>query len=212
MKRILLITLVMVLGFHAFGTNIDESSAKRLAENFWKENNIIGTRGDIVFKKHMNDAQFVNVASRCGYSEFFIFNNENGKGFVIIAAHDCVTPILGYSYDSEFDAENMPPNIKEWLDDYAEQIRAAVEMRATATDEIRAEWECLRQGRNLPIRSEQSVNPLISTIWKQSPYYNELCPLHPTQNQHAVAGCVATAMAQVMKYWSYPERGIGSNS
>ena len=125
----------------------------------------MGIRGDKVFKKRMDDARFVNVAPQCGYSEFFIFNNEEGKGFVIIAADDCVTPILGYSYDNSFAAENLPPNLKGWLDGYAEQIRKAVELRATATEEIRADWDCLRRGKNLPTRSETQVYPLIATTW-----------------------------------------------
>ena len=192
------------------GNPVDETTAKQLAQNFWKENNIMGVRGDKVFKKRMDDARFVNVAPQCGYSEFFIFNNEEGKGFVIIAADDCVTPILGYSYDNNFATENLPPNLKGWLDGYAVQIRMAVEMRATATDEIRADWECLRQRKNLPIRSETQVYPLIATTWNQNYPYNELCPTdYGGPGNHAYAGCVATAMAQIMKYWSYPAQGFG---
>ena len=187
-----------------FGNPVDENTAKQLAQNFWKENNIMGVKGDKVFKKKMDDARFVNVAPQCGYSEFFIFNNENSKGFVILAADDCVTPILGYSYDNNFATENLPPNLKGWLDGYAEQIRMAVETRVTATEEIRANWACLRQGKNLPVKSEAQVYPLIATTWNQSPYYNALCPFDYTYNQRTVTGCVATAMAQILKYWEYP--------
>lgn len=212
MKRNLLLALIIALSLPILGNPVDENTAKQLAQNFWKENNIMGVKGDKVFKKKMDDARFVNVATRCGYSEFYIFNNKDDKGFVIIAADDCVTPVLGYSYDNNFAAENLPPNLKGWLDGYAEQIRAAVEMRATATEKIRTEWECLRQGRNLPIKSETQVYPLIATTWNQSPYYNALCPYDYTYNQRTVTGCVATAMAQIMKYWSYPEHGWGSHS
>ena len=186
---------------------------REMSQNFWKENNIMGVKGDKVFKKKMGDARFVNIAPQCGYTELYIFNNEDGKGFVIIAADDCVTPILGYSYENNFATENLPPNLKGWLNGYSEQIRMAVEMRAAATDEIRAEWECLRQRKNLPIKSETQVYPLIATTWNQNYPYNELCPTdYGGPGNHAYAGCVATAMAQIMKYWSYPEHGIGSHS
>ena len=205
MKKLILSILTFILVLPLIGNPIDETTAKQLAQNFWKENNIMGVRGDKVFKKRMDDARFVNVAPQCGYSEFFIFNNEDGKGFVIIAAEDCVTPILGYSYDNNFAAENLPPNLKGWLDGYAEQIRMAVEMRVTATDEIRADWECLRRGKNLPIRSETAVNSLITTTWSQDQYYNMLCPEDNNgPDGHALTGCVATAMAQILKYWEYP--------
>lgn len=204
--------MIVSISLSVLGDPIDEVTAKQLAHNFWKENSIMGVRGDKVFKKHMGNAMFVNVAPQCGYSEFFIFNNESGKGFVIIAADDCVTPILGYSYDNNFATESLPPNLKDWLDGYAEQIRMAIELKVTATDEIRGDWDCLRQGTNLPIRSEAQVYPLIATTWNQSPYYNALCPYDYTYNQRTVTGCVATAMAQIMKYWSYPEHGFGSHS
>lgn len=205
MRRALLSILILSMGLTLLGNPVDENTAKQLAQNFWKENNIMGVKGNKVFKKRMDDARFVNVATRCGYSEFYIFNNKDDKGFVIIAADDCVTPVLGYSYDNNFAAESLPPNLKGWLDGYAEQIRAAVEMRATATEEIRAEWECLRQGRNLPIKSETEVDHLLSTTWSQGEYYNMLCPEDNNGiNGHAVTGCVATAMAQILKFWEYP--------
>ena len=212
MKRTLLSILILAMSLPLIGNPVDENTAKQLAQNFWKENDIIGVKGDKVFKKRMDDARFVNVAPQCGYTEFYIFNNEDGKGFVIIAADDCVTPILGYSYDNNFAAENLPPNLKSWLDEYAEQIQAAVTMRAVATDEIRTDWECLRQGKNLPIKSGTAVYPLITTFWGQGEPYNRKCPYNNLIGEYTPTGCVATAMAQIMKYWEYPTHGYGSHS
>lgn len=212
MKRNLLLTLIIAMSLPLFGNPVDENTAKQLAQNFWTENNIMSVKGDKIFKKKMGDARFVNVAPQCGYSEFYIFNNEDGKGFVIIAADDRVTPILGYSYENNFAAENLPPNLKGWLDGYAEQIQAAVEMRVTATEEIRAEWECLRQGKNLPIKSETAVSPLITTYWDQGYPYNYYCPYNNLTGEYTATGCVATAMAQIMRYWRYPTHGYGSHS
>lgn len=212
MKRIFTLSIIIALCMPLLGNPVDETTAKQLAQNFWKANNIIGVKGEKIFKKRMDDARFVNVAPQCGYSDFYIFNNEDGKGFVIIAADDCVTPILAYSYDNNFVTENLPPNLKDWLDGYAEQIRMAVDMKMPATDEISTDWKCLREQKNLPIKSETQVYPLITTTWGQSPYYNALCPYDNNYNQRTVTGCVATAMAQIMKYWSYPEHGFGSHS
>lgn len=171
----------------------------------------MGVRGDKVFKKRMDDARFVNVASQCGYTEFYIFNNEDGKGFIIIAADDCVMPILGYSYDNNFVSENLPPNLKGWLDNYAEQIQLAVELRATATEEIRTNWDCLRRGKNLPIKSENAVSELLSTTWNQNYPYCYYCPYNSFYSQYTPTGCVATATAQIMKYYEYPTHGYGYN-
>lgn len=208
MKRIFL-SLIISMALPLFGNPVDENTAKQLAQNFWKENNIMGVRGDIVFKKRMDDARFVNVAPQIGYSEFYIFNNEDGEGFVIIAADDRVAPILAYSYDNNFVIENMPLNLKGWLDGYAKQIQFAKDSRAQSSEENRIEWECLRQGKTLPTRSETAVNPLITTTWDQDYPYNHYCPYNSFYSQYTYTGCVATAMAQIMKYHEYPAHGYG---
>ena len=212
MKRLFALILMMSIGFSLIGGPIDETTAKQLAQSFWKDNNTMAVRDGKVFKKKMDDARFVNVAAQYGYSEFFIFNNTAGKGYVIMAADDCVTPILGYSYENNFDSGELPPNFKAWLDGYAEQIRAAVAIKAQATAEIRSDWECLRQSKPLPIKSEKAVSPLVQTKWNQAPYYNAQCPYDDNANVRTVTGCVATAMAQIMKYWSYPMHGLGNHS
>ena len=212
MKRILTLVLMMAFCYSMIGGPIDETTAKQLAQNFWKENNTMAMRDGQVFKKKMDEARFVNVAPQHGYSAFYIFNNTSGKGFVIMAADDRVTPILGYSYENNFDDGELPPNFKAWLDGYAMQIEEAATMKLTATAEIRNDWECLREGKALPVKSEKTVGPLVQTRWSQSPYYNAQCPYDNSAGERAVTGCVATAMAQVMKYWSYPEHGYGNHS
>ena len=211
MKRIFTLALLLA-ALTMMGGPIDETTAKKLAENFWKENNVMGVRNGHVYKNKTDDVQFVNMAPQHGYAEFFIFNNTVGKGYVIIAADESVTPILAYSYENNFGTETLPPNLKAWLDGYAEQIRQVVTMKAPATEEIRADWECLRQGKTLPIKSETAVSPLVATRWNQSPYYNAKCPYDYNNNSRTLTGCVATAMAQVLKYWNYPEHGYGSHS
>ena len=212
MKRIFTFVLMMAFSYALTGGPIDETIAKQLAQSFWKENNTMAVRDGKVFKKQMEEARFVNVAAQYGYSEFFIFNNTAGKGYVIMAADDCVTPILGYSYENNFEEGELPPNFKAWLDGYAEQIHAAVAIKAQATVEIRTDWECLRQSKPLPVKSEKAVSPLVQAKWNQAPYYNAQCPYDYNANERTVTGCVATAMAQIMKYWSYPEHGLGNHS
>ena len=62
-------------------------------------------------------------------------------------------------------------------------------------------------------RDGDAVEPLITALWGQGCYYNEKCPEDENgECGHAVTGCVATAMAQIMHYWGYPENGTGSYS
>ena len=54
------------------------------------------------------------------------------------------------------------------------------------------------------------VKPMLSTRWGQGAPYNNSCPMAPSSSDHCLTGCVATAMAQVMKYYQYPDKGKGN--
>lgn len=128
----------------------------------------------------------------------YVFNNENTDGgFVIVSADDNTRAILGYADNGTFSEENMPANIRFWLQMYADEIARAAEMPATTTQTTENTY---------PI-----VSPLLgNTVWGQdAPFYN-LCP---TLNDiQCVTGCVATAVSQIMYYHKHPTRGIGSHS
>lgn len=58
----------------------------------------------------------------------------------------------------------------------------------------------------------ERVEPLLRTTWGQDAPFNLLCPEKPNGQgdmQHCRVGCVACAMAQVMRYHEYPAVGIG---
>ncbi|MCD4681806.1 MAG: C10 family peptidase [Bacteroidales bacterium] len=50
---------------------------------------------------------------------------------------------------------------------------------------------------------------LLTSSWRQGPPYNEMCPDSncTNTNGNAIVGCVATAGAQIMNYWSWPPYG-----
>ena len=145
-----------------------------------------------------------DVSAVAGFSNMYVFTTENS--FVLMAADDCVQPILGYSLTGGFDIENMPANKRAWIQGYNDGIRYAVENQLRASSEVAQQWRDLAEGNPIAGRAITVVAPLIQTQWDQSSPYNMLCP------SNSVTGCVATAMAQVMKYWNYPEHGIGWHS
>lgn len=128
----------------------------------------------------------------------YVFNTENTDGgFVIVSADDNTRAILGYADNGTFSEENMPANMRFWLQMYADEIARAAEMPATTTQTAENTY---------PI-----VSPLLgNTVWGQdAPFYN-LCP---TLNDiQCVTGCVATAVGQIMYYHKHPTRGTGSHS
>jgi hypothetical protein len=70
-----------------------------------------------------------------------------------------------------------------------------------------------RESAALPVQQSEtlSLGPLLSTTWNQGEPYNLNTPLWYT-GQKTLTGCVATAAAQIMKFWNYPTTGQNSNS
>jgi len=71
---------------------------------------------------------------------FYVFGAENNKGFVIVAGDDRVTPVLGYSHTNGFSVDDMPPNLKWWLGEYAKQIQFAIDNNIEPTQETKQQW------------------------------------------------------------------------
>ena len=140
---------------------------------------------------------------------FYLYENENGEGWVIVSANDAMRPILAYSETGHFRTDNMPSNIENWLGKYNTFTRQIETDGVEASEEAQNQWKALRKGARTATAAVV-VGPLIQTTWDQdAPYWN-LCP--GSGNSKAYTGCVATAMAQVMKYWEWPVQGTGSRS
>ena len=149
-----------------------------------------------------------------GTPALYVFNFEGG--FIIVAADNVAQPILSYGEEGNFYADQISDGLAYYLGYYARQINYAVENNLQPEDEITAQWENIaRTGfeGNLTRGTRGDIAPLISTNWNQDNPYNLYCPTgQGGPAGHAYAGCVATAMSMVMKYWNWPDHGQGSHS
>ena len=200
MKRFfLLLVSVFIMTNLALSSPVDSMEAKNIAQTFWR----LHFPGQAL-------PVFEDLSQSVGVEHFYIFNNTNGPGFVLVSGDDCAIPILGYSGANNCKGGNLPDNILSWFGYYDGTIGAAVQNGAVATPEIAEQWNDLLVG-NLPEpQSITAVSPLLSTTWDQEAPYNNLCP--GTGNNKAYVGCTATAMAQLMKYYNWPTTGTGSYS
>ena len=194
MKKILIAILTLLVATHcATALPISLQKARDIAVKAYLSHG--GNAADTIFSE---------VGKKAGFSSQYIFVAPEGKGFVIVAADDCVKSLLAISTQSAFELP-MPPSVEEWLRSYDQQIAYYKKLSASNT-------KARKSGDNdvFVIEDYWFVGPLIESQWTQDDYYNNKCPT--IQGQHCVVGCVATAMAQVMRYWKYPERGTGSNT
>lgn len=151
-------------------------------------------------------------------SGLYVFNVDNNGGFVIVSNDDRTEPVLGYSDSGSFDPANMPENMRAWLQGYADEIAWLKEHPDAAVSTSR------RTGES---NIKTPILPLVKTTWNQGEPYNDQCPYYYRDNygdysysltqetneyKHCVTGCVATAMAQVMKYYEWPAQATESIS
>ena len=148
-----------------------------------------------------SESRLTLVKSASEESNYYVFNEADGNGFVIVSGDDVAKPILGYSDKGSFDSTNLPPGLVYWLDFLNSEIVYAVRNNFPTN----LEWE---NSSGFKTAANVVVGPLLSTTWGQDAPFNNMCP--PVSSANALTGCVATAMAQVMKYYEYPTQGIGS--
>lgn len=207
MKRLFLVLTLLFATLSATfaqtAQKVNEASARKTAQAFANTKAFKG--------------QDLNLVSSDG---IYIYN-VGTQGFVIISSNTVLPPVLAWSDQGSFpDMEDAPENFASWIAHYSEMIDFAVANGIAPEAKILRQWDEAAQGI-FGTRNANTVDPLVSTHWNQDCYYNEYCPEAPGWGWggwgggpcgHVYAGCVATAMAQVMKYWDYPTTGFGSHS
>ena len=189
--------------FSFFAKNVDVITAEKIAK-------FVLTGVDTQTRSNEIDVSLIwtgeDVCTRMNNSPaYYVFNKVGGNGFVIVSGDDIIKPILAYSYVNSFHVENMPDNLRAWMAYYREQINWAREENIVSDEETIWAWERLRDEIDSAKNSEEVL--IETALWDQTAPYNLLCPtINGTQ---APTGCVATALAIVMKYNRWPDQGSG---
>ena len=138
----------------------------------------------------------------------YIFNAENG--FVVISGDKSATPVLSFSDHQLYSESDVVPPFEMWINHYADQIQQ-IKKQHIVQSQFVSQWEAILSGA--PFRSGDEVEPLMLSKWDQGEYYNYYCPRDAAgDNGRVVTGCVATALAQLIYYYRFPETGTGSYS
>lgn len=122
------------------------------------------------------------------HEPYYVFDNGNDEGFVIVPGDDRTVPVLGYSDSGHFDYNDMPCGMKAWLEAYTAELNHLMQIPDTARS-LRAPAKVYGDPLRFP-----AIPKLMKTTWGQGYPYNKNVP------DGMPAGCVAIAMAQVMNY------------
>ena len=179
MKKSLLTMFVSLFSIIlAVAAPVDEQKARQLASDFLSNMSPHGTRsGNSELTRAVTGVADGNDAA------IYVFNSDNS--FVIISADDRTPAVLGYSDHGVYDMKKAPDGLKAMLG----WLQASVRNYSTTRGEVSI---------------HDAIKPLLTTKWNQHSPYNLLCPYDAENDALSVTGCVATAMAQIMKYHEWP--------
>ena len=192
MKRVFIFVLLISFGSIILNAQpISEDVARKKAASFFLDN-----KKGIKAAKGKEDHSALEDSLKLieGDDAYYIFNLESKGGYVIVSGDDRMPDVLGYSTNGLFDTENMPDNLKAWLEGYKEQYQYLQEH-----EEARTVKETITTSE-----TRTKVYPRLTTRWSQSGPYNAQCP--KIGIYRTITGCVATAMAQIMNYHQWPKQ------
>ena len=206
MKKIFFGLAALMLSMTVLAERVSQEDAALVANNFMNVGNTVSGVQKAPAKKMV-----LKKAATASENQYYVYENANGEGWVMVAANDVVSPILAYSNTGTFRTDNQPVNVRTWLGKYDKFITKIEADGAAQDEEVAAEWSALKKGVR-KAKGDAVVGPLIKTTWDQDDPYWTLTPNGSGSIDKAYTGCVATAMAQVMNYWQWPKKGTGSHT
>ena len=180
LKRGFLVLTLLLSATANYADNVDFNAALRIARTYVN-----------ISKKAAKNLK-TRAAATTTQQPYYVFNDDAGKGFVVVAGDDKMGEVLAYSHETSIDMANLNPEARYLFDTY------------------RQVFEELGKNKGLTTRAETAtkatddVQPLLKSKWGQEYPYSK-------QTQY-VTGCVATAVAQVMYYHKWPAQGKGQES
>ena len=195
-RRTILIIIALVAAVGTWAGRVGEQAARKKASAFMASH--ARTRGAGTLTRVYLPLETKSAIWSTTDAPLYVFNKDGG-GFVVVSGDDRTADVLCFSDQGYINANNLPINMKSWLQGYVRQIESipaqAVPQRVTTT----------RTGD-----TKEPLETKLKTAWDQGSPYNLHTPeltyrwKDKDTTVHAATGCVATAMAMVMHYYKYP--------
>lgn len=209
MKKVissLLMLSMAFLGSVAKADNVTVDQAKAIGA-YYMSYQMGGGADKITSEQLMLAYQFENPDMNVASAYLF---NVNGGGWIIIAGSSVMDPVIAYSTECSLDMSDIPDNMRWWLTGYTNVI-ADIQLMDAERDYPDSEEYTTLASKSLKNGTKNQSIKLMSSEWNQgddyNPTYNLYCPM--VSGRYSVTGCVATALAQMCKYYEYPVQPKG---
>ena len=184
--KLLMAGLLAFLPITLVAAPVDALSAQNAASEFISGAGIAGRMKAPALPGDLHLVYFEPSEVLPRAADYYVF--DTGGDFVIVAGDDRAQGVLAYG-EGQLHMDNLPCNLRWMLDHYQEQV----------------EWLHAHPDAQVtvPATSTTVIRPLLHCTWSQGTPYNDQCPIF--KGERCATGCIATAMAQVMYYWRYPD-------
>ena len=209
MKKSIITLVLAVLSATSFAQSISLQQAQQRAEKFLKRETSLLTlsKGRGVSTAH----KAPSLEGRAGGEALYIFNADDGQGFVIVSGDERAREILGYSTSGTLTAETMPCGLEMLLEMYREEIESLTPsltpyppLQGARGNSGEGETYKVGTACRKVMAARTTISPLLTCKWGQDSPYNGQCPY--SGSRQCIVGCAATATSQVMYYWGH-QRG-----
>lgn len=213
-SSLLVLTVMLAMG-QAAARNVSEQMAKEAAAHFLSSNTDLGTvEADNLTLVFTVDNPDLGIAAS------YAFEYIRG-GWIIMSGSTLTDAVIGYSEQGNLNGGNLPTPALELVKDYSKYVSAVQNADQEGKYDDSDEWDILLNKRAMPSAKASNVI-LMETTWDQNgdmwgfangttyDMYTPLCQNDYGQMKHAPVGCVATALAQIIRYYEFPYKAKGN--
>lgn len=190
MRKIFTLISVFTVAVSAMANPVGIDEARSKAASFLNKVSSAQTRAQSASSK--TSLQAVDA----GFDHLYVFNNGENGGFVVVSTDDKTDAVLAYSESGSFDSQQGNEALKAMLEGLDGEVAAVA---ASPFFTARNNTEMQEQDR-------EPISPMINTCWNQYDPYYHFCPTDPNSGRPCLVGCVAITLAQLMKYYKYPDQ------
>lgn len=196
MRKILLFFVGCLVSFTLYAEPNSTETTRTDEEVLFLARQLIGSQPTGM--KRMPASQTLTIAER---TKAYCAVNT-GRGFILVGADSRLPNIIGWTDNGQFDKTTMPDALLYWLDMYEAEV-ASLDFSETDTP-------ATMDRSGMEVFDDEQM-PLLTTEWGQGDPYNKKCPSSSVSTR-CLTGCVATAMAQIMRFYRYPQQGNSSHT
>lgn len=215
MKKIIFYIFLVLFLFsinQIYSQKVSLEEVKEVSKNFYWEESYAANKS-LDYSKITPEISYIEL--RNDKIIYYVVNLPNSNAHVYVSSDKRIKAVLGYGEGLYNEDDLQAPAYIEWMESYSKQIESFLNeiQNGAKYSTINPDWIKYNK-QNLSPNNNRSVSALLSTTWNQGCYYNANCPYDASSNycSRALVGCLATAMAQIMKYHSWPTTGTGSHS